>query len=798
MKLSIQLKNFMCHTSKTFDFNECGLHLLEGLNGCGKSTILKAIYFVLYGKARNVYSHSLQNKNKKGCCVKLEWLGLSITRTRSPNTLVLIKLTNNKRYEDDSAQFIINETLGMNEQEFLISTFIRPNSRSSLITMTPSEQLKIFETIAYDDDLHTKHKIEITKMVKERNEKLILAKGKSEMSTHIHTKELNNFENKNYQVTNPTSFDENELTYLQHEYEKSSKILRDLYSNERASKEAELRLKEELLCPYKGMEEWSEFSLEELKSVKSKIDEKNHIQTKVDEFEILKDEYFKECEDELKKISPFILSEEKLKEYSDSIRVYNSNTIRKKIFKKECDDIQSKNKDLSDLNFLKNNSQFLKKIDDKLLSFTHIYDKIKKDILNDDECLLHNKELSKVKKCPKCKVQLMVDGGEIKESCMGGIKEVLKVNQKNDLKKDHKKYLGLMSDINKLKISYDNYSNIVIEDDEEGINNKRKWVEHHLMHITKFKSLKKNIETKTLSAFLIKMQKGIPLDPLKYKIPPILLNKITLKFHQFDKVGKFGVDKLTSKIEWLVGKVQKYRDCKKIMDELSIEIAVIKKILSTFQNEETVENVVKRVDEYQIKIKELNKQKELDCKYKLFKDHLMRVEELSKEKEQSQREYERFEMEYTSSLTLQTKQHLAEILSMENVVNCINEMAKVYLDLFFENEPIFVKCNILKKTKIKQKIKFEINTTIFYKGSDYSSYTDLSQGELVKVNLSYILAMNEYHNSKMLLLDEFLENLDTEIIDNITLKLREISKNKCIIIINHGAVKGLYDYIVTL
>ena len=138
----------------------------------------------------------------------------------------------------------------------------------------------------------------------------------------------------------------------------------------------------------------------------------------------------------------------------------------------------------------------------------------------------------------------------------------------------------------------------------------------------------------------------------------------------------------------------------------------------------------------------------------------------------------------------------AEIISIENVIDTINKNAKVYLDLFFEDDKIDVRCSLLKK--VKKNFKFKVNTTIFYKGTEYVSYEELSQGELVKVNLAYILAMNSYFGSNILLLDEFLENLDEEIIINITNKLKEIAQNKLIIVINHNTLEGIYDSIIEI
>jgi ABC-type Mn2+/Zn2+ transport system ATPase subunit len=90
-----------------------------------------------------------------------------------------------------------------------------------------------------------------------------------------------------------------------------------------------------------------------------------------------------------------------------------------------------------------------------------------------------------------------------------------------------------------------------------------------------------------------------------------------------------------------------------------------------------------------------------------------------------------------------------------------------------------------------------MNTVVRYKG-DESSMDDLSGGETQRVELAFLLAVNDMIGSPMILLDECLNNLDAEINMDVLSQLRDLSGGKIILVISHEAVEGVFDEIVTL
>jgi DNA repair exonuclease SbcCD ATPase subunit len=133
----------------------------------------------------------------------------------------------------------------------------------------------------------------------------------------------------------------------------------------------------------------------------------------------------------------------------------------------------------------------------------------------------------------------------------------------------------------------------------------------------------------------------------------------------------------------------------------------------------------------------------------------------------------------------------AEVLAMEKTIETINAHAKDYLDRMFD-DPICVRLESEKELK-DGKSRIQLNTTIDYKGHKYDSIDELSGGEKQRCELAFLLAINDMLGSRILMLDECLNNLDSNVNTEVLTYLRELSEGKMMLVVSHEAVKGVFD-----
>ena len=158
--MKVTLQNFKCWENETFDFGDDGITLLSGKSGIGKTSILQAIIFALFGIGNKVVMHE-----RKSCKVVFEFEKMKVERTKGPCRLVL-----NDSYEDDAAQEIINKKFG---KHFKITGYMEQGSHNSFALMNPTEKLEFLENIALRDTDVKTFKEKTKELIKERNEDLL-------------------------------------------------------------------------------------------------------------------------------------------------------------------------------------------------------------------------------------------------------------------------------------------------------------------------------------------------------------------------------------------------------------------------------------------------------------------------------------------------------------------------------------------------------------------------------------------------------------------------------------------------
>jgi DNA repair exonuclease SbcCD ATPase subunit len=157
--MKLHLVNFRCYSDKIFEFGDDGLILITACSGSGKSTILMAIQFALFGTGTKVSSYG-----KTSCKVELEFDDMKIVRTKRPNRLIL-----NDEYEDSVAQEIINKKFG---DTFDVTGYISQNALNSFIIMSPTDKLEFLEKFAFKNINLAEIKNRCKTLISKRNDEL--------------------------------------------------------------------------------------------------------------------------------------------------------------------------------------------------------------------------------------------------------------------------------------------------------------------------------------------------------------------------------------------------------------------------------------------------------------------------------------------------------------------------------------------------------------------------------------------------------------------------------------------------
>ena len=168
----IKLTHFRCYENAEFDFGEQGLVLLSGSSGKGKSTILMAIDFVLFGNGTKIITHG-----KKSCTVEFKLQDLKVVRKKGPNHLIV-----NDLYEDAAGEAVINAKFG---KIFNSVSYIPQNLKKSFVLMSSTDRLEFLETFAFNNFDILSLKDRAKSLIRENNDSLSKTIGKLQFANEL-------------------------------------------------------------------------------------------------------------------------------------------------------------------------------------------------------------------------------------------------------------------------------------------------------------------------------------------------------------------------------------------------------------------------------------------------------------------------------------------------------------------------------------------------------------------------------------------------------------------------------------
>lgn len=804
--MKVILKNFRCYSQKEIDLGENGLTLLMGQSGVGKSTILMAIYFCLYGEGTKCVSNG-----KTSCEVKIINENLIIKRSKRPNRLLVKDTISDEEYEDDVAQSVIDKIFG---KHFMTVSYLQQNAYNSFILMNPSEKLSFIENFNFSDiDIHN-IKLKIQNLIKEKNELLISTSSKLQMSEEYFKTLI-----KPIKVNYPIKTKNIELaTKNEHTKLKNTKVLL-----KRTNKKLE-----ELNNEYNSLK-ISNVKIQSINTANENNENKlKYIYACKNDINYIGDDKLKLLENKLKN---FLNSKEYFnleKNYQENLDKYNSSLlVEKSEIQRTIEELQSilwkeYNKD-----DLENSIEFYT----KMLQDVKNIERLSKITINNEEDDLKDKveELEKYKEniehlkkelstlefqkdiyiCPCCNTNLKFENKKlyiVSEKVNNDILEIDKVKKNiSDTSKNITKLENLITNLRNSIFEFKKSQKLLndIKSQYEEIESE-KTITDTLEYLRKYLNENTNMEKKLLkltdclnnqkfSLILLKMKED--LDKQKQKLNGYkdvsfenineeevrhnivcerqFKQKLNELIHQENvlsnsiKENKDLLETLFENIKSKDGKIREYKAIEKEICDAKIEL----------------EKYEKDIIELETNIQKIEQYEKYTQEYKIYKEWNDKVDVLKKEEEKTKKDY-------AASTLLKEKVLQAESLSITNIVNSINTHAQEYLNIFFPNEPITVRLIPFKETK--KSVKPQINIEIDYKGMEVDINT-LSGGELSRVVLAYTLALSEIFNSKIILLDECTSSLDQELTTTVIEGIKSNFPDKLIIIIAHQVVSGIFD-----
>ena len=806
------MKDFLCYTDSTFDFGNSGVALLSGPSGVGKTSILRGIFFALFGEG-----NKLQANGATSCRVELDFDDLKIIRTKRPNRLVV-----NDVYEDESAQEIINKTFG---DTFKVTGYIQQNNLNSFILMSPLEKLAFLEKFAFRDVDLGKIKAKCKSYILQTSDSLVGIVSQLGMAKNV-LEEIEKPVEKKFPLkckkSDRDKVQKNEIIRLKNckvlisRTEKDLKKISEELSDVRVLEATLASRKETLLNLDNTLSENNKeihslnydgddvlesleksliivLALRELYAVQTQI---SLDKSQLEEMRLEEESVMKNTLQEYKNVLWKEYSKDELLSTMDDLKKCLSDLVR-------IDSLSDELKKIGNLKDLEKNKKELITKEVELENKQHLYDKLysQKGLYSCPSCcskirLVDNKLVLAKDVNEESKIDLK----ELKEE-VNILKQYITTLKKNIQSDENnlERKVTIQNEINNLCGSYEELPSL--ESVKEDLEYLREYQTTQTEIEKKKKDLEIAIKEERFSSSYFNFKKSFEkLESRK--------NSLQSKYGSEHPVTN--EEELRQKINTQKHKKEQLSVLKKRCSETTESILKCKKVLENAStNHKNKYDIIQTTNTLEKKMSELEKTVfELNEKKKMCEKNVYELEEWEKY-QSSLNNYRGWELkvkelelaqkiaenEHASATKLKDKILEAESVAMLNIIDSINAHARVYLDCFFPDNPISVNLQTFKETK--KSTKPQINIEIEYKGME-ADINMLSGGELSRVILAYTMALAEMFNTPLLLLDECTSSLDQDLTETVFNSIRENFNGKITLLIAHQVVMGTFDKIINL
>lgn len=833
--MRLKLKNFRYHREETFDLPDQGMVLIRGERGSGKSTILNGIFFALYGKFRRPYSHGANT-----CSVEFEDSKKKITIVRSCRPNRLIVTYDETVYEDETAQGVIEQVYGMNMDEFQVSSYFDQKKHGSILSMTPSEQLRFVELIAFVNGDHEEikstiksHSKDLEKQQTQVDAQLALLRDQVRSREHDLEKHKSDDLPKDFNVEE-----------VRREYEEATHNLRTIKSSlngkrnllaklredevdQREMEDAQRKLEIEIEH-YSGQRSTLGECLEEeqieaksaeaakAREMANNLEALREVKRLEIELETLFEEHFTSLASRLEEMEAKLISDDEAMKISLQIEGYDEARRQHENAERERSHIATaKKKALIAIGEAKKTliSTFNPSKTIKTAASYHKFLQQTKDELKETISDLEEKldTCCDPLECPKCQTLLDWDEDEglvehangtsgdagIKEEDIPDIEmqlasaqmklsiaeELITVfdsnlaNSKLEIPKTAKKTEVMsLKDFQSLSLQLSEQNNL--KEECEKIRT----------------SIAKRVSTPALRKLEQKVKEkmaGIPDDLDDTKSVKEAIAEARKKEDDVDNAWRIRGEytSLTREIE--TRRKQLRLGKKKFLKPNKAQVSSSDVEAEIFELENLMTQCSDKIGEFQSKIRQVESYEARER----AKTEIINARAALSEKEE---EAAILENRLKGAYGLEKASIDAEFLALEKTIGSINEYAKIYLEQMFEDD-ISAKLTVKKFTKKGDvAARPTIQVQVHYNGATYDDIDDLSGGERQQCDLAFLLAVNDMLGSNVILLDECLNNLDADV-NLATLNfLHDFCGEKQILVVAHEAVTGVFDQEIVL
>lgn len=829
--MKLTLENFRCHDKKTWIIPEKGLCLIDGQRGQGKSTILNGILYGLFGSSA---VRQVKTFEKKKATVILEIGPLTIHRISNPRRLVVQSSETGSEYEGTAGQAVIEKWLGLSFDEFKFACYIAQKSNGSILSLSPQDQLRCVEKIALKDEDHLKFVERVKKAIKAEEQQIRTSENAVEVAKRL-VKEFVDECDKCCQKTCPIEIEDEgdydscvrksleeekdtlntELKELEAKYDdaiqkledirKSNNDARQLRTKKQSAETTIKRIDEELSdtailllsTEILAEKEW------EIADVEKQINNRrvfDNFQDKTKQLQLLKNEKEKEIKDNLKEVKADKKNCRSEKELNSEIQFSTTEKpeyTKQEAMKELTQYIIHIRKEMGVSVSIKSSKAIVEWLDEKHDKIENEIKNLREDLEKVNQALGQSMITSKTYSCPECGTHVTFEEDKLVKSPDKESESAEQQLRKNidDLRESITKREELQgkcakaSDKIQLLLECISTKKTYISQDKMiELENELKKLSILISKEEQFTESQKNLENNVsivrLHEEIVKLKQELSsfsptsdnlLDLEKKKMD--IIKQVTLHYQE------------TSRIESLKLEL---KDKKNELAAIVRQLRGQSSATSIYTAEKNIETMRKKISRLQKSLSVLTEDITACEHYEIFLRVNQKMIKSQTQHARASRKLQASNKKYQHLLRLKELSYNAEMVTVQQIIDDINEQSRYYLSLMFL-ESIDVRLQSIKETK--KDAKLQMNVIVDYKSHKYDSIDQLSGGERDQANLAFVLGLNTMLGGKILMLDECLASLDADTnSDTLQMLSSEIGNERLVLVVSHEAVRGNFEH----